>query len=78
MIEYILTGMRLLDGISMKEFEEKTSETIPKEIINRWEEMEEKGELIITYNKDDITIKFSSEGFFLMDNLIYTMVEMLL
>ncbi len=78
MIEYLFTCMRLLKGISLNDFESRLGFAMPEELLNRVKKMESEGHLVIEEMGDDTSIRFTYEGFFLMDSLLYEMTEMML
>jgi oxygen-independent coproporphyrinogen III oxidase len=77
-VEYILSGMRLTNGISLKDFESKLGIKTPKELFTKFIELKEKALLDVEESKNDTTVKFTRSGFFHMDGLIYEIVEMFL
>jgi len=77
-VEYLMSGMRLTEGISIKDFEDKINITIPKDLLNKLNIMKIKGLLEIKEEDTDKIIRFTKAGFFQMDNLIYEMTEIFL
>ncbi len=77
-IEYLLTCMRLLKGISLKDFESKVGASVPEELLDRFQKMKSNGHLEIEEREDDTSIRFTPEGFFIMDSLIYEMADTVL
>ena len=73
-----MTGMRLLDGISIKDLEQKTGVRIQKELMDAFYSIKERGFLEIEESGNDFRIRFTRDGFFMMDGLIYEMTETLI
>jgi coproporphyrinogen III oxidase-like Fe-S oxidoreductase len=73
-----MTGMRLLSGISIKDLEHKTGIEVPKDLLDRFIKIKRDGYIEMEEKDDDIMIRFTRDGFFLMDNLIYEMTEMMI
>lgn len=74
-VEYILSGLRLTDGISVKDFEHKLNISMPEGLFEKFSDLNNKGLLHIEEQKNDILIRFTGSGFFQMDGLIYEIVE---
>ena len=74
-VEYIFSGMRLLQGISLRDFESKLHLSMPEEIMNRLRGIAERGYIIIEEYKDDTSVRFTLEGLFIMDSLTYEVLE---
>ncbi|MFH0974833.1 MAG: radical SAM family heme chaperone HemW [Spirochaetota bacterium] len=77
-VEYILSGMRLAEGISVKDFESKLGIGLSKELMSKFIDLQKKNLLEIEEFDNDMKVKFSRQGFFQMDGLIYEMTEMFL
>ena len=77
-VEFLMTGMRLLDGISINDLEQKTGIRIQKELMDAFYRIKRKGCLEIEESDNDLRIRFTRDGFFMMDGLIYEMTEMLI
>ena len=77
-VEFLMTGMRLLDGISIKDLEQKTGVRIQKELTEAFYRIKSKGCLEIEDSGNDLRIRFTRDGFFMMDGLIYEMTETLI
>jgi oxygen-independent coproporphyrinogen III oxidase len=78
MAEYILTSMRLLDGMSLKDFENKLAVPIPDKVYNRLIEMRDNGYLDMKVTGDHEIFSLTDKGLFLMDSIIYDITEPIL
>jgi oxygen-independent coproporphyrinogen III oxidase len=74
-VEFILSGLRLTDGISVKDFESKLNIEMPDELFEKFSELKNKEFLYINELKNDTIVRFTRNGFFQMDGLIYEIVE---
>jgi oxygen-independent coproporphyrinogen III oxidase len=77
-VEYIFSGLRLAEGISINDFENKLSLKIPKKLYDKFIELKKKHLLDVEDSNNDTIIRFTGSGFFQMDGLIYEIVEMFL
>ncbi len=77
-VEFLMTGMRLTDGISINDLERKTGLALPARTMDRFKGIRDRGFLLIEDAGDDTRIRFTRDGFFMMDGLIYEMTEMLI
>ncbi|MCU0821722.1 MAG: radical SAM family heme chaperone HemW [Spirochaetes bacterium] len=77
-VEFLMTGMRLLDGVSLNDLEEKTGQKLPDEMRAKILSIRDRGYLIVDESGNDIKIRFTRDGLFMMDGLIYEMTEMLI
>jgi coproporphyrinogen III oxidase-like Fe-S oxidoreductase len=68
--EFFMTGLRLLDGISLNRFEDVFSIPIPDEVMDRIKVLSGKGQIIVEQPDGDEKIKLSEEGMFLMDSVL--------
>ncbi len=78
MAEFFMTGLRLLDGISMNRFKEVFSIPIPDELSDRIKKLSGKGQIIAGQSDGDIKIRLSEEGMFLMDSVLLELIDPLL
>ncbi|MBN1534648.1 MAG: radical SAM family heme chaperone HemW [Spirochaetes bacterium] len=74
-VEYMMTGLRLLRGISATAMERMTGERIGEEMWRRMHELEKEGLLEVQRGGDDAIIRLTREGIFLSDWVIYRIVE---
>lgn len=73
--EYIMTGMRLRDGISLNDFQKVFGVSMPADLLERFKNLDGKN-LVNIYNKnDDIYIQFTMRGMYIMDALVFDIVE---
>ncbi len=78
LVEYLMTGLRLLEGVSLREMEAKIGLSPPERVFDRIKHLCERG-LVSCLNKGrDRRILLSGEGVFLADRVIYELVEVLL
>ena len=77
-VEYIMSGLRLTDGISFNDFKEKLGFAIPEELHGKLIQLKNKKFIDIKNNGNDICVRFTGNGFYQMDGLIYEIVEMYL
>lgn len=78
LVEYILSGMRLTDGITVNDLQNKLRIEMPSELMRKFKDMQNDGLIVIEEKQGNIQIKFSREGFLKMDSLIYEMTEIYL
>ncbi len=74
-VEFFMTGLRLLEGIDESVFETVFSEKIPKDIINRIYEQKDKDFLILTEKSGDLNIRFTEKGLFFSDSVIFELLQ---
>ncbi|MBN2040751.1 MAG: radical SAM family heme chaperone HemW [Spirochaetes bacterium] len=77
-VEFVLSGMRLSEGISLIEMEKNTGIKIPDEMMRMIHQMTNENLLITEKINDETRIKFTREGFFKMDSLIFELTEIFL
>jgi oxygen-independent coproporphyrinogen-3 oxidase len=77
-VEYILTGLRLLRGMSIREMEERLVFHLPDSVLDRISKAESDGLVAVTANDGDRTIRLTSKGIMIADRVIYGIVEPLL
>ena len=76
-VEYILTGLRLMRGISMPEMEDRLAYKLPDNVIERIRKAESDG-LIIATERDGRRFSLSEKGIMVADSVIYRIVEPLI
>jgi len=74
-VEYIMTGMRLLDGFSLSEMEKRLGFRIPDKVMERIVSLNNKGSVILEKRDGDSRIRLSSESVCFADSVIYNIVE---
>lgn len=77
-VEYIITGMRLLSGISLIDLKARIGLSMYKELNPVITRMIGMDYLSREARDGDDILKFTPKGFFLMDSLIYELVEPIL
>jgi oxygen-independent coproporphyrinogen-3 oxidase len=78
MAEYIMTGMRLLEGISLKSFEESMRDKMPGAVYEGFIRMEACGLIVISKCNGDEVFSLTDKGVCQMDAVIYEIVEPIL
>ncbi len=76
--EYIMTGLRLLRGISLGEMERHLGVTLPGEVMERIRKAVEEGSLVLEERDGDNLIRLSERGVIFSDSVIFSIVEHLL
>jgi oxygen-independent coproporphyrinogen-3 oxidase len=76
--EFMLTGLRLISGLSIREMEHRLNYALPGSIMERIKEAQCQGMLIVTGEDGDFRIRLSKKGIILADSVIYQLVETLL
>jgi oxygen-independent coproporphyrinogen III oxidase len=77
--EFIMTGLRLLEGFSVAYFEEMLGFALPEKVARRFQELEDDG--LVERARDDpggALIRLTREGLFAADDVIFRAVEPLL
>ncbi|HOD15324.1 MAG TPA: radical SAM family heme chaperone HemW [Spirochaetota bacterium] len=77
-VEYLMTGLRLLQGISLRALEERLSFRLPGPVMERIGKAAGEGLVIIEDGSRGRTIRISERGLILADRVIYNLVEPLL
>ncbi len=78
LVEYIMTGLRLLAGISIRDMERCLGRPVPGVIIERIMKARKEGTLVVTENEGDVRLRLSKRGIILADSVIYKIVDALL
>ena len=73
--EFFLTGLRMIDGLSLNEAEHKLGMAIPEKILSKIDTLKERGELIVENDDTDKHIKIPVEKLIFADKIIYSLVE---
>jgi oxygen-independent coproporphyrinogen-3 oxidase len=77
MVEYILTGLRLMRGMSIDEMEKRLAYDLPDSVLERIKKAESDG-LIIMYEEEGRLMSLSERGIMIADKVIFGIVEPLL
>lgn len=77
MVEYIMTGLRLLRGFSVRDFEREFNMSLPLELEKGIKKEAVKGMLDIS-DDNNFNVSLSSSGLIFADSVIYNVVENLL
>ena len=75
-IEYVLTNMRLLNGMSEESLKKKLGVNFPENLIFQGQKLAREG--LIAYDANNCIMKLTSKGIFFADKVIYRLVEELL
>ena len=78
MAEYIMTGLRLIDGFTTGDFEAALEAEVPPAVARCFGELNKRGMIDIAGDGSDLRYRLTREGLFLADSVIYTAVESLL
>jgi oxygen-independent coproporphyrinogen-3 oxidase len=78
MAEFLLTGLRMLSGVSLRDFEREIGCGIPAELMKRAEELQDGGFIELVSGGDDIYLKLTGEGICLMDSIVFHLLEPLI
>ena len=73
-VEYLLTGLRLMRGVSLRDMEARLSLHLPAAVLERIGQAALDG-LIVTEGRRDSVIRLSDRGILLADRVIYSIVE---
>lgn len=76
--EFLMTGLRLLRGISVRDFERMTGSDIPMEVMERVKGMRDDGFMELVSEDGDLFIRLTEDGIFLMDSLVLQLTESLI
>jgi oxygen-independent coproporphyrinogen III oxidase len=74
-VEYIMTGLRLLKGMSLSEMEERLALRLPADVMERIGKAESEGLVAVTGTDGDRTIRLTGRGIMIADRVIYNIVE---
>ena len=74
-VEYLLTGLRLLEGVSLAEMEQATGVAISAGLLSRIDSLAEKGLVSVARKGGDRIVALSGEGIFQADGVIYAIAE---
>ncbi len=77
-VEYIMTGLRLLKGMSLEEMEERLDFRLPAAVMERIRKAESDGLVTVIENNGVRTIRLTDPGIMIADTVIYNIVEALL
>ncbi len=77
-VEYIMTGLRLLKGVSLGEMEERLTLRIPGAVMERIGKAEADGLVVLSDRDGDRVIRLTRRGIMIADRVIYGIVEPLI
>lgn len=77
-VEYLMTGLRLMRGVSLLEMEERLAFQVPAAVMERIESAASAGLAAIGGSGNDVTVRLTRRGVLLADAVIYGIVEALL
>jgi oxygen-independent coproporphyrinogen-3 oxidase len=77
-VEWVLTGLRLISGISITELEHRLNYPVPETVMDRIRDAQSDGKIIIDKEGGDVNIRLSPQGIIFADSVIYRIVEPLL
>ena len=78
LVEYLMTGLRLINGISLNKMQKRLEREVPTNILDRINFLREKGLLSVELNNGDRIIRLKGDGLMFADSVIYQIVEQLL
>lgn len=78
MAEFIMTGLRLIDGFTAGDFEAALDAQVPASVKYGFGELSKRGMIDIAGDGRNERYRLTREGLFLADSVIYTAVESLL
>lgn len=76
-VEYLMTGLRLLRGVSLREMQARLQFQLPGDVMERVREAVSGG-MMVMGNDAGETIRLSERGLILADRVIYSIVEPLI
>jgi oxygen-independent coproporphyrinogen-3 oxidase len=76
--EFLMTGLRMLKGISLRDFKSEIGSEISMELMERVEELQDDGLVELVSEEDDVFIRLTGDGIFLMDSIVFKLTESLI
>lgn len=76
--EYIMTGLRLMEGISLDDYREKAGMSVDEKLMVKLRDHEQRGLIQIEEIGGDRRVRITGKGFFVIDAVVYGLVEHLL
>jgi oxygen-independent coproporphyrinogen III oxidase len=76
--EYIMTGLRLMEGISLNDYREKAGMSVDERLMLKLRDHEKRGLIQIEESGDDRRVRITRKGFYVIDAVVYGLVEHLL
>ena len=73
--EFIMTGLRLTGGLSIKKFEDHFGNKFPEQLFKKITELSDNGDLYIEGSDKEIRIRLTDENLIMADSIIYSIVE---
>jgi putative oxygen-independent coproporphyrinogen III oxidase len=77
-VEYIMTGLRLMGGISIPAMEKTLGVSLPESVMKSLENQERGDNISITSEGGDTTISLTDKGLYVANSVIYEIIESLL
>ena len=77
-VEYFITGLRLLEGLSTYDLEKRLDTIIPETVLVSIKNLYKSGLLNIEDEAAGIRVSLSEEGLYFADSVIYQVVESIL
>ncbi len=78
LVEYILTGLRLIEGFSPERMKKLTGLELPEKVVEKFQKLESEGLIRQEKRRDENIIKLTERGIPLADAVTYEAVEPLL
>ncbi|PKL40600.1 MAG: hypothetical protein CVV44_03080 [Spirochaetae bacterium HGW-Spirochaetae-1] len=75
MVEFIMTGLRMIRGFTFSMFQDYFHEEIPHVIVENLKKIEEKGMVAISREGEDARVCLTKDGIMMADAVIYEAVE---
>ena len=77
-VEYLMTGLRLLRGVSLREMEERLAYRLPGAVMESIGKAASGGLVVVEGSGNDVTVRLTRRGIMIADSVIYGIVEALL
>lgn len=77
-VEYLMTGLRLLRGVSLREMEARLAFRVPASVMTNIQRASSDGLVEVAADGNDTTVRLTRRGIMLADSVIYRIVESLL
>ncbi|MBN2079137.1 MAG: coproporphyrinogen III oxidase family protein [Spirochaetes bacterium] len=77
-VEYLMTGLRLLGGLSIGGMERRLGISVPPAVMARINEAATMGMIKVDGRDDGMTVRLSERGIIMSDSVIYSLVQDLL
>lgn len=77
-VEYLMTGLRLMNGVSLGEMEGRLSFRVPETVNESIRKAASDGLVAVDGSGNDLTVRLTRRGIMLSDSVIYGIVESML